>query len=1045
VPKTPKPRIKFRLEEHLILARALGSKIGINKISDIQDFKDVLDGTNTDGHSYIYNSIISRRGRYIDDAKLRSYDSNILRYIEQISKKREAPIILKYYQYLALLYAEIYLEKLFQVSNRPVLLNELNEWATENNAITFSKNDLRKLAYWMATGSGKTLIMHANLLQFLQYNKGDKRINYENIILVTSNDEMSQQHLEELKKSGIQATLFQGDNTGSLSNSRDTVKVISIHKLKLPEDKKGEGVTVNVERFGSKNLVLVDEGHKGQRSLDQKWKKTREYLAKDGFTFEYSATFGQVINSEKSEGYNEYTKCIIFDYSYKYFNGDGYGKDFRVLNIDAKQFAEEQTKTLLTADAIAYYEQLLLHKELGNKAKEYQIEKPLWVFVGSKVEGENSDIAKVAAFLQRILVEEAETKKNIENLLKGNSGILVQGKDVYAPTFPEHNFPYLREIKATPDQVYDGILKEIFRVAPGQGRNLQLIDLKNTDGEIALSVGAQPRFFGVINVGDKAGLLKLLEEELEGIQRINNPLEKSQFDEINRNDSPINILIGAKKFIEGWNSWRVSNMCLLNVGKSEGPQIIQLFGRGVRLKGKDTSLKRSRYLEGPHPPHIEALETLHIYGVQANYMETFKQAIEQEDVPTIEIELPTKTIEPFPNDLQTLTVDDTWSFNNTLLRLEADDQIKVNLNLLPRAEVLDSRTPDGITAQVQHPNRIISKENLDLLDWDTIHHALLEHKIHQQRYNIAIDKETLKQIMYEGEYTLNCDSGLINPSRFADLQNVQEITIQILKKYLDKYYSTRRLAEERNHYQLKQLRSDDEKILHTYKIKVTEEEKYIEDYLKNAIKTESIYKTAISQPAQKRLTGMPIVFKNALYSGHLFQPLLVKMENDEVVTIPTGLNEGEARFIQDLSQYLATRKIAEGIYVLRNQTRGKGVGFFEYHGFFPDFILWIKNHLHQRIIFIDPKGLVHLNLEDNPKLDLYNHLRTEVQPMIKNPNVKLDAFIISVTPHKEAQEVHRRRIPIGEYEEKHLLFQEIRRGEPNRGYVDRLFQIALRD
>lgn len=171
----------------------------------------------------------------------------------------------------------------------------------------------------------------------------------------------------------------------------------------------------------------------------------------------------------------------------------------------------------------------------------------------------------------------------------------------------------------------------------------------------------------------------------------------------------------------------------------------------------------------------------------------------------------------------------------------------------------------------------------------------------------------------------------------------------------------------------------------------------------------------------------------------------MKMENDEVVTIPTGLNEGESRFIQDLSQYLSTQKITDGIYVLRNQTRGKGVGFFEYHSFYPDFILWIKRPPKQWMIFIDPKGLVHQDLDHNQKLELFNHLRKEVQPMITNPNVKLDAFIISVTSHKEAQERHRRRLPINEYEEKHLLFQDIRPREPNRNYMDRLFQIALKD
>ena len=48
------------------------------------------------------------------------------------------------------------------------------------------------------------------------------------------------------------------------------------------------------------------------------------------------------------------------------------------------------------------------------------------------------------------------------------------------------------------------------------------------------------------------------------------------------------------KFTESWNSWRVSTMGLMNVGSTEGSQIIRLFGRGIGLKGHRRSLKRLR-------------------------------------------------------------------------------------------------------------------------------------------------------------------------------------------------------------------------------------------------------------------------------------------------------------------------------------------------------------------------------------------------------------------------------------------------------------------
>ena len=101
--------------------------------------------------------------------------------------------------------------------------------------------------------------------------------------------------------------------------------------------------------------------------------------------------------------------------------------------------------------------------------------------------------------------------------------------------------------------------------------------------------------------------------------------------------------------MEGWNSWRVSNMGLLNIGKSEGSLIIQLFGRGVRLRGRDMSLKRSSALDdGYHPSDINLLETLNIFALRADYMGQFREYLENEGIFTHEtLELPLFNL---PND-----------------------------------------------------------------------------------------------------------------------------------------------------------------------------------------------------------------------------------------------------------------------------------------------------------------------------------------------------------------------------------------------------------
>ena len=75
-------------------------------------------------------------------------------------------------------------------------------------------------------------------------------------------------------------------------------------------------------------------------------------------------------------------------------------------------------------------------------------------------------------------------------------------------------------------------------------------------------------------------------------------------------------------------------MGLINFAKGEGAQAIQLFGRGVRLKGYKYSLKRSSKLDYPVavPKYINKIETLTIFGVKADYMAQFKEYLEKEDM-----------------------------------------------------------------------------------------------------------------------------------------------------------------------------------------------------------------------------------------------------------------------------------------------------------------------------------------------------------------------------------------------------------------------------
>lgn len=78
---------------------------------------------------------------------------------------------------------------------------------------------------------------------------------------------------------------------------------------------------------------------------------------------------------------------------------------------------------------------------------------------------------------------------------------------------------------------------------------LQIVDLKQVDGEIALRIGDNG-YFGVISVGDTSALIKKCESD-----RLVTDTEEfhseSLFRTINNKDSDVNVLIGSRKFSEG--------------------------------------------------------------------------------------------------------------------------------------------------------------------------------------------------------------------------------------------------------------------------------------------------------------------------------------------------------------------------------------------------------------------------------------------------------------------------------------------------------------
>jgi hypothetical protein len=123
--------------------------LGYGSTADLlRDLRDAAEGFDSQGRSYIYH-LYSRSDKVrmpIDD--LERYDGNIRQHLEEINRNRAEPITLKYFQYLAALYTEVFLDH--RLDRPDVLLRELNAFAEslEDEPIRFKEDDLDKLAFW---------------------------------------------------------------------------------------------------------------------------------------------------------------------------------------------------------------------------------------------------------------------------------------------------------------------------------------------------------------------------------------------------------------------------------------------------------------------------------------------------------------------------------------------------------------------------------------------------------------------------------------------------------------------------------------------------------------------------------------------------------------------------------------------------------------------------------------------------------------------------------------------------------------------------------
>ena len=162
---------------------------------------------------------------------------------------------------------------------------------------------------------------------------------------------------------------------------------------------------------------------------------------------------------------------------------------------------------------------------------------------------------------------------------------------------------------------------------------------------------------------------------------------------------------------------------------------------------------------------------------------------------------------------------------------------------------------------------------------------------------------------------------------------------------------------------------------------------------------------------------------------------LVPIASSSSITIvPVALNDSEKNFVVDLKDWLQANEqqlTAQGtkLYLLRNKSRGSGIGFFEAGNFYPDFILWLVTGNKQIAVFVEPHGISHEGPE-HPKVQFHKVIK-DIEDRLGDGNLQLESFIVTPTHYDAVRaQGHSRE----HWEQQHVLFMD------SNEYLVKLFE-----
>jgi len=859
-------------------------------------------------------------------------------------------------------------------------------YKVEDNQIPYTEF-LNRASLWMATGSGKTLVL-IKLIEFLHQLATFNHIPKNDILILAPKPEILNQIKEHIdvfnKNSSVKINLKdlrEFEKSKHLQTSLyepDGITVFYYRSDNITDADKTEQLSYKTVLNSGKWYVLLDEAHKGDKE-DSVRQAYYSILACKGFIFSFSATFTDTID----------IVTTAYNFNLKKFIETGYGKHITVSGQEYKNWNKKKDNFSETEKTEMVVKSLLVLTAIKKEAEYIKTHhpdlyhNPLLITIANEV---NTVDAELKLFFKQLAIV-ASGNYDIEKAKEVLSSDLIIHKAYQFNTaeIPSSFIQIIENISK------EDILKYVFN-ASSFGK-IEYTRILNNSREIAfrLKTAESGQHFCLLVASDAT---KWSENVLDNYEYTETPLTKSYFKEINSQNSGINILLGSRIFTEGWDSNRPNVVNFINIGVDEGAQkfVLQAIGRGVRIQPVSGIRKRLDYIVSPEETEtlsrfidIKAkadilkrnlpLESLFLFATKKEVIKNITENLSREkdaddwkivkhiSKTAIPQELLIPKYEEVIADIPAYSIN-REEYNDLIEFVGANSGIKdkvvlmqapinVSKTLISALEKIRVETNFGFTV-----SRSIRKPIDNLL--------LLNQHFHQKPKRLKSFEPVLTEINHFDK---------IEVANLPDneLELLEQAIIDSLKGSKSEYdsvsdivaaYSSKKLNDQQLQEQLDLFNSKDKPNNYSYNgLKLELNTDFLVEHYYNPI--------ILTSEAHKQL------FKHIVWVPSEVEFLKKLQDNRD------KLEKYEWWYFSKIDQ--TTDDVSIPYYDTREQ---------EFRNFFPDFIFWLKPKDSDKLIikFIDPKGNVVGTGNAEDKAKGYENIFNGHSIKYQNKEVQIDLF-----------------------------------------------------